>query len=129
MTHDRTVPSTLSSLSLKPTDAATFSGTAYSGLLAAAETEEFVKLYLVRFEADARTYWHVHSGPQILVVTSGRCRYQRDGEEVRELKVGESVRFEAGVRHWHGAARDEGAEHVAINLDVRETRWQEEARP
>ena len=117
----------LFSLSLKATDSSTFSGAAFSGLLAAAENEEFVKLYVVRFEPGARTFWHAHSGPQILVVTSGRCRFQRDGEPVREIAAGESVRFAAGVRHWHGAAEDEGAEHIAINLDVRETDWQEEA--
>ncbi|HUE95023.1 MAG TPA: cupin domain-containing protein [Longimicrobiaceae bacterium] len=116
-----------STLSLNPTDSSTFTGAAFSGLLAAAEREEFVKVYVVRFEPGARTFWHAHSGPQILVVTAGRCRYQRAGEEIRELRAGESVRFEPGVRHWHGAAEAEGTEHVAINLDARETDWQEEA--
>lgn len=113
-------------LSLNPTDTRTFTGEAYSGLLASAEREIPVKLYFVRFKAGARTFWHVHSGPQILVVTSGRCRYQRHGMPVQEIEAGQSVRFDPGERHWHGAAEDEGTEHVAINLDPRETEWQEE---
>lgn len=116
-------------LPLQPADPRTFSGTAAIRLMAGAEEEVPVKLYYVRFEPGARTFWHSHSGPQILVVTAGRCRYQRDGEPIRELGTGESVRFEPGVRHWHGAVEDQPAEHIAINLDVRETSWQEEVSP
>ena len=114
---------------LSRADRATFTGSALTGLIGAAEENVPVKLYYVRFEADARTFWHIHSGPQILVVTSGRCRFQREGEPIQEISAGESVRFEGGVRHWHGAAEDEAADHIAINLDPSETSWQEEAVP
>jgi 4-carboxymuconolactone decarboxylase len=110
---------------LSPTDARTFHGRAYSRLIGAAESEEPVKLYFVRFEAGARTHWHSHSGAQILVVTSGRCRYQREGEPASEAAAGQSIRFEAGVRHWHGASSAGPAEHIAVNLDSRETVWME----
>ena len=110
---------------LRPADARTFSGSAFSGLMAGAEREVPVKLYYVRFEPGARTNWHSHSGDQVLVVCAGRCRYQIAGEPVREIGAGESVRFTAGVRHWHGATADEGTEHIAINLDCRETNWHE----
>jgi quercetin dioxygenase-like cupin family protein len=110
---------------LRPTDARTFSGAAFTCLMAAAEQAVPVKLYYVRFEAGARTNWHSHSGDQVLVVCAGRCRYQSAGEPVREIEAGESVRFTAGVRHWHGATTSEGAEHIAINLDCRETNWLE----
>jgi quercetin dioxygenase-like cupin family protein len=109
-------------ISLAPADSRTFEGYAYSALFAKAEREVPLKLYYVRFEAGARTHWHAHEGVQILVVTRGRCRYQREGEEERTAGEGESVRFEAGRVHWHGAG-EEPAEHVAVNLDVRETRW------
>jgi quercetin dioxygenase-like cupin family protein len=109
-------------LSLAPADPRTFEGTAYRALLAKAEREVSLKLYYVRFEAAARTHWHAHEGVQVLVVTRGTCRYQREGEEQRTAGEGESVRFESGRVHWHGAG-DEPAEHVAMNLDVRETRW------
>lgn len=114
---------------LQKADSSTFTGTAWTGLLAGAESREAVKLYFVRFEPGARTFWHVHSGPQIIVVTSGRCRFQLEGGPIEEIGAGESVRFEPGERHWHGAAADEGTEHIAINLDPRSTEWQEEAHP
>jgi quercetin dioxygenase-like cupin family protein len=113
-------------LSLSPADSRTFHGRAYSRLLGAADSEESLKLYLVRFEAGARTNWHSHSGTQILVVTSGRCRFQRDGEPVREAEAGQSIRFEADVRHWHGASADAAAEHIAVNLNSGETNWMAE---
>jgi quercetin dioxygenase-like cupin family protein len=116
-------------LPLQSADPRTFSGTASIRMMGGAEEEVPVKLYYVRFEPGARTFWHSHSGTQILVVTAGRCRYQRDGEPIREIAAGESVQFEPGVRHWHGAAEEQAAEHIAINLDNRETSWQEEVSP
>jgi 4-carboxymuconolactone decarboxylase len=110
-------------IELDPADSRTFSGTAFTCLLGAAERDVPIKLYLVRFEPGARTGWHSHSGPQILVVTSGRCRFQQDGEALREIEAGESVRIESGIRHWHGATNDSPAEHIAVNLESRETNW------
>lgn len=112
-------------LALTPADPNTFSGTAFITLMASAEQETPLKLYYVRFEPGASTNWHRHDGVQILVVTAGRCRYQREGEEVREINAGESVRFESGIRHWHGAATSEAAEHIAVNLEIRKTEWLE----
>src|SRR5688572_28737610 len=99
---------------LNPTDSHTFSGTAFSGLLGSAEEEYPVKLYHVRFEPGAKTHWHIHSGTQVLVVTSGQCFYQRAGEPVRQAESGTSVRFRPGERHWHGAGPEVGTEHIAI---------------
>lgn len=113
--------------SLGKADSRTFSGDAMTGLLGAAAETEAVKLYLVRFAPAARTFWHIHSGSQILVVTEGRCRYQREGGPVEEIGEGRSVRFEPGERHWHGAAADQGCSHIAINLASGSTEWQEEA--
>ena len=108
---------------LQPADPTTFSGPAFMRLLGAASARESVKVYYVRFEPGARTNWHAHSGDQILLTTIGTCRYQIEGEPPIDLPAGESVRFSAGARHWHGAAPDESGEHIAINLDVGETTW------
>lgn len=115
----------LFSLPLSPADPTTFVGPAHVGLLAGGDGDTGVKLYLVRFDTGARTNWHAHAGTQILAVRAGRCRYQREGEPPAEAGPGETVRFDAGVRHWHGATSDGPAEHVAVNLDVRSTTWME----
>jgi quercetin dioxygenase-like cupin family protein len=111
--------------SLAPADPATFTGGAYSKMIVAAEAEAQVKIFYVRFDPRARTNWHVHSAPQILVVTAGRCRYQIEGDAIRVLQAGQSVRFAPGVRHWHGGTENEGADHIAINLDGAVTTWME----
>lgn len=111
---------------LNPADAHTFSGGAFTRLIGSAEQSEPVKLYYVRFDPGARTFWHAHQGRQILVVTAGLCLYQVEGGPILELREGESVSFEEGVRHWHGAGEKEPAEHIAVNLGIRETLWYEE---
>jgi len=123
--HTRQMPTEII-LSLDPGNRDTFHGVVHTRLIASAEVEFPLKVYYVRFEPTARTHWHFHAGDQVLAVTSGRCRYQREGEEIREAGAGESIRFRAGVRHWHGAAPAEAAEHIAMNLECRETTWLQE---
>ncbi|MQA89462.1 MAG: cupin domain-containing protein [Gemmatimonas sp.] len=110
---------------LSAADPKNFVGNAHTRVVGSAGDEVDVKLYYVQFEPAARTNWHIHSGEQILVVTRGRCRYQREGEAVREATSGRSIRFAPGVRHWHGAADDVTTEHVAINIENEDTTWLE----
>lgn len=109
---------------LSPADETTFTGEAYSRLIASAEVEAPTRIYFVRFEAAARTYWHAHPFVQILLITTGICRYQRAGGPVEEASSGQSVRFEPGELHWHGAAPHARAEHLAINLGTGSTKWE-----
>jgi quercetin dioxygenase-like cupin family protein len=81
-----------------------------------------VNAYRVAFEAGTRTAWHTHTGPQLLVVTDGRCRFQRKGGPVQEVEAGGVVSIEPGEMHWHGASVDAGMTHLALNIDA-ETAW------
>lgn len=112
---------------LSRADAKTFTGEAHSGLMGAAESEVPIKLYFVSFEPGSRTFWHAHSGGQILVVTEGTCLIQRWGREIEEVPAGQSVRFESDEKHWHGAPMDGSMTHIAINLEPSRTDWFEEA--
>ncbi len=99
-----------------------FSGTAWSRVLAGRDTHAPVRLYEVRFEAGARTHWHVHSGVQVLYVLDGTCQAGvRDGSRV-EAGPGDLIRIEPGEEHWHGAGPNGPASHLAINIGF-ETRW------
>lgn len=53
-------------------------------------------------------------GGQILLCTNGRGWYQEWNREARELFPGDVVFIPAGVKHWHGAARDSWFSHVAF---------------
>lgn len=99
-----------------------FDGQSYLQLL----SSEQVLIANVTFEPGCRNHWHIHhakeGGGQILLVTGGRGWYQAWGEEPRELHPGDVVNIPAGVKHWHGAARDSWFAHLAVEVPGRETR-------
>ena len=73
----------------------------------------------VRFQyaAGARSYWHSHSGIQVLTLEEGRGRAQVQSQKMQELLPGRPVLLPAGVPHWHGAAPDQGLVQIATNVD------------
>ena len=73
-----------------------------------------LRTFRVSFEPGARTAWHTHPHGQLLSIVSGVARVQKSGEPVVELSPGDSVWFEPGERHWHGAAADRPMVHLAV---------------
>jgi quercetin dioxygenase-like cupin family protein len=82
---------------------------------------------LVTFEPGARTAWHTHPLGQTLIVTAGLGRVQREGGPIEEIRPGDIVWFEAGEKHWHGAAPNNAMSHIAIqeNLGGKVVDWME----
>jgi quercetin dioxygenase-like cupin family protein len=74
----------------------------------------------VTFEPGCRNNWHIHQaakgGGQILLCTSGRGWYQEWDKPARELLSGDVVHIPAGVKHWHGAAKDSWFAHLAVEI-------------
>jgi quercetin dioxygenase-like cupin family protein len=68
----------------------------------------------VTFQPGARTAWHTHPYGQTLIVLSGAGLAQTDGGPVRHLRVGDTLWFAAGERHWHGAAPQSAMCHLAL---------------
>ncbi len=93
-----------------------FTGRSYLNPLTDPEKTQFVAN--VTFEPGCRNSWHIHhaeeGGGQILLVTDGRGWYQEWGREAQELHPGDCVTIPAGVKHWHGAAKDSWMSHVAF---------------
>ncbi len=81
----------------------------------------------VTFEPGARTAWHTHPLGQTLIVTSGSGLAQRWGGPIEEIHPGDVVWFEAGEKHWHGAAPTTAMTHIAIQeaLDGKAVNWME----
>ncbi len=109
-------------------DPRTFSGRARIQRMGGAGARPALKAYRVAFEPGARTHWHSHSGPQLLVVLEGRCLVQRWEAAVHVARAGDLVHIAPGEKHWHGAEADGPTTHIAINLDA-ETTWMEPAPP
>ncbi|MGE8613308.1 MAG: cupin domain-containing protein [Achromobacter veterisilvae] len=82
---------------------------------------------MVDFAPGARTAWHTHPVGQLLIVTDGQGWVQEDGQPRREIKAGDAVWIEAGVKHWHGAAQANGMRHLAIAYmkDGKSADWKE----
>ena len=68
----------------------------------------------VTFEPGARTAWHTHPLGQVLIVTGGCGRAQREGGPIEEIRPGDVVVFAPGEKHWHGAAPTTAMTHIAI---------------
>ena len=68
----------------------------------------------IRFEAGARTNWHMHTEGQILLIEQGKGRLQEMGDPVKELVLGQPVLTKPNVLHWHGAAPDQAALQFSV---------------
>lgn len=103
-----------------------FIGRSYLATLATGEGK--LPVVNVTFEPRCRNDWHVHrGGGQILVCVGGEGWYQAWGEPARKLRPGDVVDIPAGVKHWHGAARDSWFQHIAIGVPAAQggTDWLE----
>jgi quercetin dioxygenase-like cupin family protein len=82
----------------------------------------------VTFEPCARTAWHTHPVGQILIVTAGCGRVQREGGPVEEIRPGDIVWFPPNEKHWHGASPTTSMTHIAIQeqLDGTTANWFEQ---
>lgn len=80
---------------------------------------------LVTFAPGARTVWHTHPAGQTIIITAGKGWVQREGGPREDVVPGDTVFFDAGERHWHGATADTGMSHIAIteSVDGRNVDW------
>ncbi|WP_303871058.1 cupin domain-containing protein [Acetobacterium wieringae] len=88
-----------------------FIGKSYLSLL----NDKEVGIYNVTFEPGCRNNWHIHHvGGQILICVGGHGWYQEEGQEARLLKSGDVVYIAPGLKHWHGAVKDEAFAHLSL---------------
>ncbi len=94
-------------------------------------SKEQVGIYNVTFEPRCRNNWHIHKaekgGGQILVCVAGKGYYREWGKEARVLLPGDVVNIAPGVKHWHGAAKNEWFSHLAVEVpgENSSTEWLE----
>ena len=91
-----------------------FNGHVAVDMKAAGESGKHGSVGMVDFAPGARTAWHTHPVGQLLIVTEGVGWVQEEGQPRREIKAGDVVWIEAGVKHWHGAAADSWFAHLAV---------------
>lgn len=101
----------------------TFTGTVWADRVLS-DPKGAVGIGSVFFEPKARTYWHRHTGGQVLVVTHGQGRVRsRDGSG-GVIAAGDVAHIGPGEEHWHGAEPGSYMLHLAISLG--KTEWLKE---
>lgn len=78
------------------------------------------------WQAGMRSYWHCHTGGQIMMLDEGVGRVQKRGERIRTLRRGDTEYAPPGVEHWHGAANDASAHYFQTSIGNTATWWMEE---
>jgi quercetin dioxygenase-like cupin family protein len=91
-----------------------FTGSVYIDAIAAPSDPARIQAARVHFTPAARTAWHTHPLGQTIHVTEGVGLCQRRGGPVEVIRPGDSVFFEPGEDHWHGAAPDRLMTHIAM---------------
>jgi quercetin dioxygenase-like cupin family protein len=91
-----------------------FTGTVYLDTIASPADPARLSAASVHFTPGARTAWHTHPLGQTIHVTEGVGLCQRRGEPIEVIRSGDSVFFEPGEDHWHGAAPNRFMTHIAM---------------
>jgi len=92
---------------------------------------EQVGVFNVTFEPGCRNNWHIHhavqGGGQILICVAGEGWYQEWGKPAVKMRPGDVINIPAGVKHWHGATRQNWFAHLAIEVPGKDTsnEWME----
>lgn len=83
-------------------------------------SNEQVTVANVTFEPRCRNNWHIHKatkgGGQMLIGIAGRGWYQEEGKPAVEILPGTVIHIPAGIKHWHGAAKDSWFAHLAFSV-------------
>ena len=110
---------TRNSLESTPGPSDWFTGTVYFDTIATPAPPSRTGAASVHFTPGARTAWHTHPFGQTIYVTEGLGLCQRRDGPIEVIRAGDSVFFEPGEDHWHGAAPNRFMTHVAM-LEVDE---------
>ena len=95
-----------------------FTGKSYLTMLSENDATFNAPIGNVTFEPRTRTFWHKHTGGQILLVISGEGRDQEKGKPVQTIKKGDVVRIAPNVEHWHGGGLATWMTHISVETNV-----------
>ena len=91
-----------------------FTGSVYIDSIAMPSGPSRLNAASVHFMPGARTAWHTHPNGQTIWVVEGAGLCQRRGGPVEVIRPGDSVFFEPGEEHWHGATATRFMTHLAL---------------
>jgi quercetin dioxygenase-like cupin family protein len=105
---------TRNSLATSPGPGDWFSGEVFIDTVATPSPPSRLAAASVHFTPGAHTAWHTHPFGQTIFVTEGVGLCQPRGGPAELIRPGDSVFFEPGEDHWHGATPDRFMTHLAM---------------
>ena len=105
---------TRNTLETSPGPSEWFTGAVYIDTVATPSGPSRLSAGNVHFTPGARTAWHTHHNGQTIYATEGVGLCQRRGGEIEVIRPGDTVFFESGENHWHGAAPNRFMTHIAM---------------
>src|SRR5271155_5421929 len=95
--------------------AETFTGVVFQDPVVVTEAPSRMRASVVSFTPGGRTAWHSHPVGQTLYCLTGAGRIQFEGQQVQEIRAGDTVIIPPNTRHWHGSAPDKLFSHLAMS--------------
>lgn len=77
------------------------------------------------FKANSTLDWHKHASAQVLIYVEGEGYYQERGKEPIILKVGDVLKCEKDIEHWHSSTKENDVTYLAIYGGENPTTWTE----
>ena len=105
---------TKNSIKTMPGPIERFTGAVFIDQVAVPSGAARISASAVHFTPGARTVWHKHPDGQTIFVIEGEGRAQRRGGPLETIRPGDSVFFEPGEEHWHGASPTRFMTHIAM---------------
>lgn len=91
-----------------------FTGDVWQDPVIGPDGQTDLRALIVTFAPGARTHWHTHPQGQTLFVLQGVGLACTKGAQPQIIRPGDTITFEAGEEHWHGAAPDTMMIHLAL---------------
>jgi quercetin dioxygenase-like cupin family protein len=77
------------------------------------------------FRANSTLDWHKHATPQVIIIVEGEGYYQERGRGPVILKLGDVIKCDKDIEHWHSSSKEHDVTYLAIYGGDQPTIWTE----
>ncbi|GAA4803451.1 cupin domain-containing protein [Litoribaculum gwangyangense] len=77
------------------------------------------------FKANSTLDWHKHFTPQVIIIVEGTGYYQERGKNPVILTVGDVIKCDKDIEHWHSSSKENDVTYLAIYGGDQPTVWTE----
>jgi len=100
-------------------------GEAWLNGLVRADGELEYNITKATFRANSTLDWHKHATPQVIIIVEGEGYYQERGKDPIILKVGDVIKCNKEIEHWHSSTKEKDVTYLAIYGGTQPTTWTE----